>query len=63
MSFFLRDEDGAVYHTYSSYARGVESTIGVYAMLDMTPLGRQEVWEEPKGRVAEPRPAAPRFDE
>jgi predicted dithiol-disulfide oxidoreductase (DUF899 family) len=63
MSCFLRDDDGAVFHTYSSYARGLEATIGVYAMLDMTPLGRQEAWEEPKGRVANPRPAAPRFDE
>jgi hypothetical protein len=32
-------------------------------MLDMTALGRQEGWEEPKGRVETPRPASPRFNE
>jgi predicted dithiol-disulfide oxidoreductase (DUF899 family) len=63
MSCFLRTDDGTVYHTYSTYVRGVEGTIGVYQMLDMTPLGRQEDWEEPKGRVENPRPASPRFDE
>jgi predicted dithiol-disulfide oxidoreductase (DUF899 family) len=62
MSCFLRESDGAVFHTYSSYGRGLEGTIGVYQMLDMTPLGRQEAWEEPKGRVENPRPASPRFD-
>jgi predicted dithiol-disulfide oxidoreductase (DUF899 family) len=59
-SCFLRDEDGNVFHTYSSYARGTENTIGQYAMLDMTALGRQENWEEPKGRVESARAAAPR---
>jgi predicted dithiol-disulfide oxidoreductase (DUF899 family) len=63
MSCFLRESDGAVFHTYSSYGRGLEGTIGVYQMLDMTSLGRQEVWEEPKGRVEKPRPASPRFDQ
>jgi predicted dithiol-disulfide oxidoreductase (DUF899 family) len=63
MSFFLRADDGAAYHTYSSYARGLEGTIPVYAMLDMTALGRQEEWEEPKDRVESPRAASPRFDE
>jgi predicted dithiol-disulfide oxidoreductase (DUF899 family) len=62
MSCFLRTDDGTVFHNYSTYARGLEGTIGVYQMLDMTPLGRQEAWEEPKGRVENPRPASPRFD-
>ncbi|TDD96059.1 DUF899 domain-containing protein [Actinomadura rubrisoli] len=48
-SCFLRDGD-AVYHTYSAYARGTEQVGGSYYFLDMTALGRQEEWEEPKGR-------------
>ena len=49
MSCFLRDDD-RVYHTYSAYARGTEATGGSYYFLDLTALGRQEEWEEPKGR-------------
>jgi len=49
-SCFLRDGD-RVFHTYSSYARGAEWTGGSYAYLDLTALGRQEEWEEPKGRA------------
>lgn len=39
-------EDGAVYHTYSAYARGLDSTWGVYSWLDRAPKGRNEtgVW-------------------
>lgn len=46
-SCFLRDGDD-VFHTYSTFARGVEALGGTYAFLDLTPLGRQEEWEEPK---------------
>ena len=46
---FLR-VDGRVFRTYSQYARGLESTGGSYYFLDLTALGRQEDWEEPKGR-------------
>jgi predicted dithiol-disulfide oxidoreductase (DUF899 family) len=35
-------EDGVVYHTYSTYDRGTEELMGVYRMLDMAPLGRNE---------------------
>src|SRR6266568_1346450 len=42
--------DGRVFHTYSQYARGLESTGGSYYFLDLAALGRQEEWEEPKGR-------------
>jgi predicted dithiol-disulfide oxidoreductase (DUF899 family) len=49
LSCFLRDGE-RVYHTYSSYGRGTESTGGSYYFLDLTALGRQEEWEEPKGR-------------
>lgn len=41
-SVFIRDDDGNVFHTYSTYGRGVESFIATYALLDITPLGRQE---------------------
>lgn len=53
--------DGRVFHTYSQYARGLESTGGSYYFLDLTALGRQEEWEEPKGRADEPRAGMPDF--
>ena len=53
--------DGRVYHTYSQYARGLESTGGSYYFLDLTALGRQEEWEEPKGRSESARSATPDF--
>ncbi len=59
-SHFLRDGD-AVFHTYSVYARGMETMGGAYYLLDETALGRQEDWEEPKGRTADVRPAFPDF--
>ena len=59
-SYFLRDGD-AVFHTYSVYARGSEAAGGSYAFLDQTALGRQEEWEEPKGRADDPHRAIPDF--
>jgi predicted dithiol-disulfide oxidoreductase (DUF899 family) len=59
-SCFLRVDDD-VFHTYSSYARGAEQTGGSYYYLDETALGRQEEWEEPKGRAADARGAVPDF--
>jgi predicted dithiol-disulfide oxidoreductase (DUF899 family) len=53
--------DGTVFHTYSQYARGLESTGGSYYFLDLTALGRQEDWEEPKGRSDSARSARPDF--
>jgi predicted dithiol-disulfide oxidoreductase (DUF899 family) len=53
--------DGRVFHTYSQYARGLESTGGSYYFLDLTSLGRQEAWEEPAGRSAAGRSAAADF--
>ena len=61
-SFFLRVGDD-VYHTYSMFARGAEMLGGSYYFLDLTALGRQEDWEEPKGRAAAPRGAQPDFAE
>ena len=59
-SMFLRDGD-AIFHTYSVYARGTESLGGSYSFLDLTALGRQEEWEEPKGRADEARANVPDF--
>jgi predicted dithiol-disulfide oxidoreductase (DUF899 family) len=59
-SFFLRDGE-AVFHTNSTYARGAEMTGGSYYFLDLTALGRQEEWEEPKGRADSARDATPNF--
>lgn len=42
LSVFLRD-DANVFHTYSSYGRGLDILLGTYNYLDLTPLGRQEV--------------------
>jgi predicted dithiol-disulfide oxidoreductase (DUF899 family) len=60
MSVFLRTGD-EVFHTYSNYARGGEAVGGSYYFLDLTPLGRQEDWEEPKGRADSARRAVPDF--
>jgi predicted dithiol-disulfide oxidoreductase (DUF899 family) len=61
-SYFLRDGD-TVFHTYSTYARGAEMTGGSYYFLDLTALGRQEDWEEPKGRAAGAHAGRPDFAE
>jgi predicted dithiol-disulfide oxidoreductase (DUF899 family) len=42
ISVFYRDEDGAMYHTYSAYARGLDMLNGAYHFLDLTPQGRDE---------------------
>ena len=42
LSAFYRDEDGTVFHTYSSYARGPEELIGALMILDRAPKGRNE---------------------
>jgi predicted dithiol-disulfide oxidoreductase (DUF899 family) len=42
ISVFVRDDAGAVFHTYSRYGRGVEVMIGTYALLDLMPRGRDE---------------------
>ena len=50
-----------VFHTYSVYARGLETMGGSYYLLDETALGRQEDWEEPKGRADFARGNEPNF--
>jgi len=66
LSAFIRNAQGEVFHTYSSYGRGGEVLLPAYALLDMTPLGRREPAEGPKMSSwvrrhdeYEPDPAAP----
>ena len=60
LSVFCKDDNGRVFHTYSSYARGNEEVIGAFIYLDLTPKGRHETeimdwvkrndeYETPKG--------------
>lgn len=42
ISAFYRGSDGTVFHTYSTYGRGVEVMMGTYRMLDLTAKGRDE---------------------
>ena len=49
LSVFLRDDD-SVFRTYFTTHRGVEALGSVWTFLDLTPLGRQEEWEDsPEG--------------
>ena len=41
-SVFYKDESGAIFHTYSAYARGDERGLSTYMFLDFTPKGRNE---------------------
>ncbi len=60
LSCFLRVGD-RVFHTYSTFGRGAEMLGGSYYWLDLTALGRQEEWEEPKGRTDSARASTPDF--
>jgi predicted dithiol-disulfide oxidoreductase (DUF899 family) len=42
ISAFIKEEAGSVFHTYSSYARGLDILLGTYNFLDMAPKGRDE---------------------
>jgi len=42
ISFFYKDDAGAVFHTYSTFGRGVEVMMGTYHLLDLAPRGRDE---------------------
>jgi predicted dithiol-disulfide oxidoreductase (DUF899 family) len=41
-SVFYKDAAGNIFHTYSSYSRGLDILIGAYNWLDLTPKGRDE---------------------
>ena len=54
LDVFMRDGD-RVFLTYSTQSRGVEALGSVWTFLDLTPLGRQEEWEDtPEGRPQDP---------
>jgi predicted dithiol-disulfide oxidoreductase (DUF899 family) len=51
LSVFVRGDGDDVYRTYFTNGRGVEALGSVWTFLDLTPLGRQETWEDtPEGR-------------
>jgi predicted dithiol-disulfide oxidoreductase (DUF899 family) len=45
-STFIKDTKGDIYHTYSTYARGVDMLNGTYQYLDLTAKGRDEDWSK-----------------
>jgi predicted dithiol-disulfide oxidoreductase (DUF899 family) len=54
LSVFLRVGD-QILHSYSTTGRGVDILLGTYNYLDLTPLGRQEDWEDrPEGSMPKP---------
>ena len=42
ISAFAKTSDGRVFHTYSSYERGLDPLVGAYQLLDLAPKGRDE---------------------
>jgi len=42
LSVFYKHENGEVFHTYSTYSRGLDHLIGTYNFLDLVPKGRDE---------------------
>ena len=42
LSVFARTKNGDIFHTYSTYSRGLDALIGTYTLLDLVPKGRDE---------------------
>jgi predicted dithiol-disulfide oxidoreductase (DUF899 family) len=42
LSVFYKDDAGEIFHTYSTYARGLDALVGTYQFLDLVPKGRDE---------------------
>jgi predicted dithiol-disulfide oxidoreductase (DUF899 family) len=55
LSAFVREGD-QVFRTYFTTARGVEALGSVWTLLDLTPLGRQEIWEDSPGGYPQTKP-------
>jgi predicted dithiol-disulfide oxidoreductase (DUF899 family) len=55
LSVFLRDGEDT-YRTYFTTARGAEALGSVWTFLDLTPLGRQEVWEDSPAGYPQTKP-------
>ena len=51
LTAFCKGDDGAVYRTYSTYARGLDVLNGAYHLLDMTSKGRDEDPKHPMSWV------------
>ncbi len=62
-SVFYKNDNGEVFHTYSSYARGLDILLGVYNFLDLTPNGRNEnqimEWVKRNDEYEQPAKAGP----
>ena len=48
LSVFYRDEDGRLFHTYSTYARGIDMLNAAYNYIDLVPKGRDEEGRAPQ---------------
>jgi predicted dithiol-disulfide oxidoreductase (DUF899 family) len=66
VSVFYRGDDGEVFHTYSTFGRGVEVMMGAYGLIDLTPKGRDEqdmayamAWVRHHDRYEDAAPSAP----
>ena len=55
LSVFIRDDD-SVFRTYFTTHRGVEALGSVWTFLDLTPLGRQEEWEDSPAGYPQTKP-------
>ncbi|HEV8674731.1 MAG TPA: thioredoxin family protein [Methylomirabilota bacterium] len=51
ISVFYQDRSGAVFHTYSTYARGIDMVNTTYQFLDLVPKGRDETPADPQDWV------------
>jgi len=51
ISVFYKDETGAIFHTYSTYARGIDAVNPTYQFLDLMPKGRDETEKFPQDWV------------
>jgi predicted dithiol-disulfide oxidoreductase (DUF899 family) len=47
LSVFFKDREGQIFHTYSTYGRGLDELLGVYTFLDRVPKGRDEAGQQP----------------
>jgi predicted dithiol-disulfide oxidoreductase (DUF899 family) len=43
VSVFAKDREGGIFHTYSTYARGLDALLGAHAYCDITPNGRHSI--------------------
>ncbi len=48
ISIFAKDDSGNLFHTYSTYARGIDMVNGTYQFLDLVPKGRDEPAGDPQ---------------